>query len=204
VKVEGLRHIDSGLAQGKGVIALSAHIGNWELGGQVLGQLRKPVQAVVLTHQNKKINDFFNKQRSIGKLMPIEMGMSLRVCYITLKNNGLLALLGDRDFSKNGLKINFFGRTMLMPRGPAVLSQRLGAPVVPCFMIREPDDTFKFIMEPPIFPETGKSEEEAVESLTNKYSAVIEKYVKIYPEQWYVFRDAWGNNEKNMQSDTVI
>lgn len=204
VKIEGLDNIDKGLSRGKGVIALSAHFGNWELGGYVLSLLRHPMKAVVLTHGNKKINEFFTRQRSLGNMRPVEIGMSLRSCYNVLKNNGLLALLGDRDFSKNGFQIEFFGKPTLIPKGPASFSYRLGSCIVPCFMIREEDDTFRLVFEPPIFPDTSEPEEIALKRLAKKYSAVIESYVRRYPTQWYMFREVWNNGETSMRPDTIL
>ena len=204
IKVDGLENIDKGLAGGKGVIALSAHIGNWELGGFVLSSLRNPMKAVVLTHQNKLINDFFTRQRSIGNMRPVEIGISLRSCYNVLKDNGLLALLGDRDFSRNGFRIDFFGKNTLIPKGPAVFSSRIGSCIVPTFMIREEDDTFRLIIEPPIFPRAGQNSEAAAIELAKEYTSVIESYVRRYPTQWYMFREVWSNHEKTMRPDTII
>lgn len=196
VKVEGLSNVDDALLKGKGVILLSAHIGNWELGGLVMGALRPPVSAVVLTHKNKEINDFFTRQRLMANFKPIEIGITLRACFSVLKNNGLLALLGDRDFSKSGMYTNFFGKPALIPKGPAVFSCRLGSIIIPTFMIREPDDTFRLIMEKPIYPVMQGDEEKSVKKLMEEYSAVIESYVRRYPDQWYMFREVWNNNGK--------
>lgn len=206
VKIEGLNNIDKALSRGNGVIVLSAHIGNWELGGFVFASIGYPMSAVVLTHQNKRINDFFTRQRTISNLKPIEMGISLRSCYAVLKHNHLLALLGDRDFSKNGIYVNFFGRKTLIPKGPAVFSHRMGSAIVPSFMIREDGDTFKLFIEEPIFPETnGEEEEKAIEKITKKYLSVFETYVKRYPRQWYMFREVWNNDDKKpLRPDTII
>lgn len=205
VGVEGLDNIDKARARGKGVIALSAHIGNWELGGHVLSMLRQPLYAVVMTHRNRKINDFFSKQRTFSGMKPIEIGMGLRSCYNALKSNGLLAVLGDRDFSKKGIYIDFFGKPALIPKGPAVLSYRTGAVIVPTFMIRQEDDTFRFFFEEPIIPEEGGAEEAAIERLARKYSQVIESYVRRYPAQWYMFRRVWNEaSDEDMRPDTIL
>lgn len=204
VSIDGLEKVDKGLSNGKGVILLSAHFGSWELGGHVLSLLRHPMKAVVLTHQNKKINDFFTRQRSLGNLRPVEIGISLRRCYEILKDNGLLAVLGDRDFSRNGFRIWFFGKETLIPKGPATFSYRMGSCIVPCFMIRNEDDTFRLVFEEPIFPDMEEKEEASVISLAKKYSAVIESYVRKYPTQWYMFRNVWNNDEKDLRPDTII
>ena len=109
VTIEGIEHLNEAHARGKGVIVLSAHMGNWELGAAVFSIMGYPLSAVVLTHENKRINDFFTSQRRSASMEPIEIGASLKACYRVLKHNGFLALLGDRDFTKNGLPVDFFG-----------------------------------------------------------------------------------------------
>ncbi len=204
VKIEGLNNIDAALSRGKGAIILSAHIGNWELGGSALPLTGYPLCGVVLTHQNKRINDFFTRQRLAGKMRPIEIGISLKACYSVLKGNGLLALLGDRDFTKNGIRIEFFGRKALIPKGPAAFSYRIGSAIVPCFMLREDGDKFRLVFEEPIYPDHNEKEETALISLTKECIAVIESYVRKYPTQWFIFKDIWDDNGKDMRPDTII
>lgn len=204
VKVEGISNIDKALSRGKGVIMLSAHMGNWELGGPVLSSIGYPISAVVLTHQNKRINDFFTRQRLAGRMNPIEIGISLKSCYRILKSNSLLALLGDRDFTKNGIRLEFFGNKALIPRGAAVLSHRLGAAIVPSFMVRQDDDTFILTMEEPIFPNPEEDEEAAVINLTKKYLSVIESYVRRYPTQWFIFKNIWNGSNETLRPDTIL
>ena len=195
VKIEGTHNIDAALARGEGVIAMSAHIGNWELGASVISLIGYPLSAVVLPHRNKQIADFFKRQRMIGKVMPIDIGASLKECYRVLKANKLLALLGDRDFTKNGLRFDFFGHKTLFPKGPAAFSYRLGAAIVPTLIVRQPDDTFSMTFEEPIYADREKAEDEAVLELTKKCASIIETYVKRYPTQWYIFKDMWSKDE---------
>lgn len=215
IKLEGLSNIEDALKYGKGVIMISAHLGNWELGAFVLGKLGYPINAVVLTHRNAKINDFFKNQRAMGKLKSIEFGASLRGCYKSLKNNELLALLGDRDFSNNGLSVIFCGKPVVMPKGPAALSYRTGAAIVPSFITRNNDDTFTFVFEKPILPgapvglrpagpEAAGDEDSVIKDIMEKYLPIIESYVKKYPGQWYVFRDFWNPSHEELHTDTVV
>jgi lauroyl/myristoyl acyltransferase len=191
VKLDGLPNLEEALKYGKGAILLSAHLGNWELGGYVMGKTGYSINAVVLTHQNKKVNEFFINQRSMGNFKSIEIGASLRKCYKALKNNELLALLADRNFSGTGLMTEFFGLRTLMPKGPAVFSIRTGAVIVPTYMIRQDDDTFKMMFEKPIYPQTGSDENLAVENLMKQYLPSVENAIRQHPSQWYVFRCFW-------------
>ena len=198
VMIKGRHNLDAALAKGRGVIVLSAHLGNWELGGSILPQIGYPLSAVVLTHKNKKMNEFFTRQRLAGKMRPIEVGLSLKACYKVLRGNGLLALLGDLDFTGNGIPLDFFGNKRFIPKGPAVLSYRIGSAVVPVFLVREEGDTFRLILEKPIYPDCNMDEETAVVDLTKKYISLIEFYIRRYPDQWCIFRNMWEQDENRM------
>lgn len=205
VELKGLENVDRALGYGKGAIMLSAHIGNWELGGHVMSLLRQPMGAVVLTHRNKNINNFFTRQRMYGNLKPIEIGAGLRTCYKLLKSNGLLAVLGDRDFSGKGIYVDFFGRKTIIPKGPAVLCYRTGAAIVPTYMIRKADNTYEFTFEEPILPDRSMGEDAAVEALAKKYTNSIERCVRKYPDQWFVFRKVWNvDGKQDLRPDTII
>lgn len=193
VVLKGLDNLEESLKRGKGAILLSAHLGNWELGGYVMGKLGYPINAVVLPHKNEKVNQFFIDQRGIGNFKSIEIGASLRGCYKTLKGNELLALLGDRNFSSTGILMDFFNKPALMPKGPPALSIRTGAAIVPTYFIREKDDSFKMIFEKPIYPAPAADEEGAARDLMKQYLVSIENMIKQYPGQWYVFREFWGH-----------
>lgn len=203
-RMEGLSYVDESLKRRKGVIVLSVHMGNWELGAFMLSMAGYPTNAVVLTHGNKSINDFFINQRYLGKVKSIEFGASLRGCYRCLKNNELLALLGDRDFSKTGIRVPFFDKVALMPKGPAVLSQRTGAAIVPAFTVRGPDDSHALIFDKPILPDEFGDGETAAAEIMKKYLAVVETYIKRYPGQWYIFRNLWSEHDQDLRPDTII
>lgn len=206
VTIQGIENVAKALARGKGGIALSVHLGNWELGGLVLARKGgHPLHAVVLTHRHRKINDFFTRQRLLGNVIPIEFGISLRRCYTVLKGNGLLALLGDRDFSKSGIPIDFFGKQAVIPKGPSVFGCRIGTAIIPTFMIREHNDTFRLVLEEPIYAAADAPDEEAaVRSLMHQYLPVIERYIARYPTQWYVFRRMWNTDARSLRSNSVI
>ena len=193
VSIIGTENIDKALSAGKGAILLSAHMGNWELGAKCVSDAGYPMHAVVLTHATKEVNDFFKAKRQLGSVVPVEIGISLRACYKTLKNNGLLALMGDRDFTGTGPVLRLFGRETRLPKGPGVFSVKLGAAIVPSFMVRGPDDKYKIVFEKPIYPVITGDEDRDVISAIERYIPVLEKYIKEYSTQWYTFKDIWSD-----------
>ncbi|MBU1933130.1 MAG: lysophospholipid acyltransferase family protein [Candidatus Omnitrophica bacterium] len=193
VRIIGLENIDRALKKNKGVIVLTCHIGNWEMGGVIMGTLGYDISAVVLVHKHKNINNFFIRQREEKGLKVIAVNSIMKRCISTLSNNGILALAGDRDFTNSGVKLNFFGIPTSIPKGPAALSLKTGAPVVPGFLIREGRSNYKFIFGSPIEVELrpGVSKDETVKKATEIFVSAMEDCIRQYPEQWLVFRRFW-------------
>ncbi|MBI3333162.1 MAG: lysophospholipid acyltransferase family protein [Candidatus Omnitrophica bacterium] len=197
VRVDGLERMRQALAGGRGVVGLTAHLGNYELAGAVLSLAGLPVNAVVLSHRNRRVDDFFTRQRSHVEVkgIPIQrMGLKafFQTCLSALERNQILALVGDRDFFDHGLVLPFFGRTLRVPTGPANFSFRTGAPIVPAFLVREPDGGYRFIIESPIVPPQGLGREAAVRQMTESSLKVMETYIRRYPTQWYMFQEFWN------------
>ncbi|MEW5758008.1 MAG: lysophospholipid acyltransferase family protein [Candidatus Omnitrophota bacterium] len=191
VEIKNLEYLDEALKLNKGVIALTAHIGNWELGGAVLGTLGYNFYAVALPHREKKVDNFFNRQRSSKGVNVIAVGRSPIRIIRCLAQNYIVAILGDRDFTKTGQIINFFGKDIYFPKGPAFFSLKSGSPIILGLMIRKPNDKFKLIFEKAIIPNTSDVSPEAIGKLITEYSYLIAKYIRLYPEQWFMFRRFW-------------
>ncbi len=192
IKIEDLNYVDNALKKGKGLIILTAHLGNWELVGTIVAKLGYSLNAIVLNHKQRLVNHFFAKQRSLGGGMTaIPLGASLKKVFSCLSRNEILAIVADRDFLKNGRKINFFNKLSVIPKGPAFLSLKFGSPIIPCFVLRERDDTFRLVFDKPIdFLPTGNIDSDLT-SLTQACVKVLEKYINKYPAQWYMFRRFW-------------
>lgn len=196
IKTENLNYFNDALSRGKGVIVLSAHIGNWELGGVVIALSGHPFWVVALPHKDKKVNKFFNDQRESKGIGVIPLGKAVRTSLNLLKENKLLALVGDRDFTEKGVVMDFFGKPTFLPEGAAVLALKTGAVIVPGFMVRNPDDSFTLKIEKPLeFTPTADKEKDVVE-IISKYKLIFEDYIRKYPDQWYVFKKFWINNDK--------
>lgn len=188
VTINNRHFLDELLDKCSGVIVVTAHIGNWELGGAIVALLGYPFYAVALSHNHPRVNDFFNTQRSLCGVKVIPVGIAVRRCYELLKDKKIIAFLGDRDFSGSGIETFFFGKPVRVPRGPAVFSLRVKVPILVGVMIREKNDNFSLFFEEPIFPwkEDGGLKKE--EELISEYLKVIERYIKSYPSQWYMFQ----------------
>jgi len=193
VKVEGIENIDGVLKQNKGGIVLTCHIGNWEMGGVVMAMLGYDISAVALNHKHKNINDFFIKQREEKGLKVIPIDHIMKRCVSALRRKGLLALVGDRDFTNNGVMIDFFGVSTSIPKGPAMFSLKMDSPIIPGFFVRRDTFNYSLIFDKPIYLEEtpGMDKEEIIKEANKKFVAIMEKYIRVYPDQWLIFRKFW-------------
>jgi|GEM_PF-747559 len=183
--VEGLEPFEKFRGARPGPILLSAHIGNWEVAAIAVGRLGLRTGVVALPHQDPRVNQFFVEQRARCGVETIILGAgATKQAMRFLQEGGMLGMLGDWDFAGNGLAVSCFGRRASVPRGPAVLSLRTGAPALPVFFIREGPWRFRFHVEPPIWPKAG----DTVESLTQRYTEILERAIRRWPTQWMRFR----------------
>jgi KDO2-lipid IV(A) lauroyltransferase len=180
---------DELLDHGKGVIVLSAHLGNWELGGAALAGLGYKFNVVALWQPDERINRLYQAQRRARQLNPIPMGHAARECLRALRRNEIVALVGDRDFTGGRDTTEFFGQPARLPHGPAKLALATGAPILPAFMIRRPGDTFAYIVEEPIWADKRRDTEA---DIIARIARALERVISQHSEQWYLFHDLWN------------
>ncbi|MFA5356137.1 MAG: lysophospholipid acyltransferase family protein [Candidatus Omnitrophota bacterium] len=191
IKIENIGYIDEALSRGKGVIAVTAHLGNWELGGVVTALSGYPLWAVAQPHKSRKVDAFFNSQREGKGVRVIPLGNAVRQSIAVLRENKVLALVGDRDFSGKGVLLDFFGKPTLFPQGPAALAIKTKAAIIPGFMLRNEDDSFTLRFEKPVYFEPSGNKDNDIAELTSRFKDKFEEYIRKYPQQWYVFRRFW-------------
>lgn len=191
IKIKGREYVDEAFRQGKGVIALSAHIGNWELGAVVFSLLGYPLNVIALSHKDERINNFFNRKRLSKGVKVIQLGGSVKKCFRALDRNEAVAVLADRDFSNSNFMAEFFGKETSVPKGVGILKLKKGSVIVPTFMIRQPDDTYVFTFEKPIEYNAAGNEEEVIKGIVQESLKIIERYAQEYPDQWFMFARLW-------------
>ncbi|MDP8299038.1 MAG: lysophospholipid acyltransferase family protein [Candidatus Tantalella remota] len=194
-EVHGLDNLHEALEKGKGVIGLGSHFGNWELlliylstkgyKGAVVGR------RIYFHKYDKLITRLRNRFGTPVIYRDESPKKSLRV----LRDGGILGILADQDVdSVEGVFVDFFGKPAFTPTAPVKLSMATGAPLLPGFMIRKPDNTYKMVWEKPISSPQGKDKEEDVLRLTQEWTAVLEKYIREYPDQWVWLHRRWKSS----------
>jgi lauroyl/myristoyl acyltransferase len=185
---EGRHHLDAALAQGCGVVLLTAHLGNWEIGGLGLRALGYPVTVVTLKHNSAFTNRLINTMRSRHGIRIIELGSStydgidiLRA----LQRKEVVAVLGDRVFTDRSGTATMFGRPVQLPLGPLLLAMATGAPVVPAFSVMEAPGRYRGIIEPALEIHRGPGREAALQHNLRQVAGAFEHAIRRYPDQWY-------------------
>lgn len=192
VHVKNIEYLNEALQKGKGGIVISAHLGNWEMGGVVLPMLGFPLSVVALAHQDPRVNALFNAQREAFGAMVIQTDAAVRRVVEHLQQNRLVAILADRDFGNRGLIMDFFGHQTIIPKGAAFFSMKTGAPIVPVFVLRTGFDHFEINVYPPLEPPHlpgGKITDRAARDYIQQYLTIIEDEIRKNPSQWLLFRE---------------
>lgn len=179
------------LARERGLISVTAHLGNWEMGAALTAQQGVPLSSVALGQGDRRIDDFFTRLRASGGMHMIPSGHAARHFFQALKKNEMVAFVADRDVNGTGYPIAFFGREIRIPRGPAEIAARSGAPIVPAFCVQETDGRFMLHVEKPIAVDGDTPIQKKVDTINKCMVQVIEKYVARYPSQWFAFYQVW-------------
>ena len=188
VSWEGTEHLQETLRRHRRAIALTAHIGNWELAAVLVRRTGVQVRAIALPHAQPNINRLFNLQRARCRLDVIPTGPAVvRRGLHGLQQEGLLGILGDWALAGEGIRVSLCGRAVRFPRGPALLSLRSQAPMLPIFLIREGVWKFRLCIEPPMYPQRSSRKADAMHALIQAYASTLERYIQRYPEQWLLF-----------------
>ncbi len=186
------------VAGGKGAIMLTAHVGNFELGGLFLKGLgMKNVSAVYARDPSPVVEEHRALSRARLGVKGIEVTSSpfasvpiLRA----LEEGGIVAMQGDRDVSGTGFSMPFFGERASFPAGPFFIAQQAEVPVFPAFVLQQPDGfSYRIVIEDPIRVERarGAAREPAVRTALASFVAVMERLIRENPEQWYRFEPFW-------------
>jgi len=189
--VEGREHFDNGRAKGNGVIAVTAHFANWELLGGWLAMSGYPGSVVGRRIYYDKYDKLLVATRAKMKLETIYRDESPRRILKALRDNRVLGIVPDQDVDTvDGVFVDFFGRPAYTPSAPVRFAMASGAPLVPCFLIRE-EKKYRIVIEPPIqLEDTGDKEKDLITN-TQKWVSAQERFIRQYPHLWVWNHKRW-------------
>lgn len=199
VFIRGIEHLDSALAKGNGAILLSAHYGNWEFIGMRISADGYRLNLLVRKQAVGGIDEILNHTRTKFGAKIIHRGDN-RGLLRCLRSNEVIGILADQNEAAGGVFTDFFGKPAATATGPAVLSLRTGAPIVPVFINRNESNYHNIRLQPPIeFTPTGNMNNDII-SYTTAMNKVIERQIASNPVEWLWIHKRWkrkpaANNE---------
>ncbi len=189
--------IGEAYARSKGIILMSGHFGNWELMALSTAHFSGyPLSIIVQNQRNRLVNKIINGYRCIWGNSVVPMELSAREILRKLSDGQAVGILADQSAPQEGLFVSYFGRPAATHQGPAIFSLRTGAPILMGFPIRQPDGRYQVIYEEVDQHDLNGYSVENVAELTRRHVALLEKYVRKYPEQWLWMHRRWKHKDK--------
>lgn len=182
------------LEEKKGVVMLACHMDNWEWLGAALAMNGFPLSAVEKPQPNRVYSDFMNElRRNAGQEIFARGSNEIIGCARAMKKGRMLGLIADQDGGYDGIFVPFLGKMASTPQGPAYFARKFKAPIIPIFIVRNPDGYgHKAIVRDPIRYEfTGDTKADDY-NVTLKMTQEVEKIIKEYPDNWLWFQHRWN------------
>ena len=184
----------------KGAIILSAHFGNWELLAHYLSMQGLPMNVIARRVRMGRLEAFLAGIRKKNNINVIYRDASAKEIVDLLRDGEFVGIMPDQDMdSVSGVFVDFFGKSAWTPSGPAVLNLLTGASIVPCFIVRKAFGHEAVIGNPIETVKTLDKRKDIMEN-TQRYTRVIEDYIRKYPEHWVWFHDRWKTREPENQA----
>jgi len=187
VEMRGLHNVYDALRHGRGCILLTMHIGNWDYAGSYLATRGVPMSALV-EETRPEMYEFYKMHRERLGMQTFPLSRAGIAFLHTIKNNRVLAVLGDRDILGNGTTVDFFDGRRNIPRGLGEIVIRRQLPVVFGYMVLHPghgEHRYLGYIEKPVF--FSGTADEFNEVMVNKFEWMIRQF----PDQWMLFQSDW-------------
>ncbi len=190
VSLRGEKHLWAALERGKGVILLTAHFGNWEIGGARLVIEGFPVVVIARDASEQFAARLINQARQ-HQGMTVLTRENMRDVFRALRDNRCLAILPDQHVAEGGIVVDFLGHPAATAVGPATMAVRTDCAVVPLFGCRRADDTIDgYILPAMDLVRTGDRDHDITEN-TKLFNQIIGDQIQQHPEQWLWLHNRW-------------
>jgi KDO2-lipid IV(A) lauroyltransferase len=197
ITYDHLEYIQAGYDAGKGTILAVPHLGGWEWAGTHLAQSGFPISVVVEHLKPPEVFEWFIAFRERLGMQVIPVGPeAMRRCVRALRDNHLLCLLADRVVGDtSALEVEFFGEKTRLPAGPATLTLRTGATLLPCAVYFEPRaGQHHAAVRPPLdVGRTGPFRRDLT-ALTQALAGEFENFIRRAPTQWHLMQPNWPSD----------
>ncbi len=203
---EHLERVDQVMAEKKGVMFITLHFGNWDMGAAGLSAYGYPVNVIAETFPHSRMNALVQgSRRHLGmKVIPMQkVGPGV---IRALRRGEVLALLIDAPEPGGTVSVDFFGAPSEVPAGPARIALRTGARVMPAVLLRvkgEEDKIHPLVDFDLTYEKTG-DEDVDVRRLTQQIMSSLERLIRHDPDQWFIFHSLWNRTAKMPQTERTL
>jgi lauroyl/myristoyl acyltransferase len=195
IQPQRLAKLEALHAEGRGIILVTGHHGNWEAGAVLMTRcLHLPLTIVAMREANPEVNRIRQRIRDLLGVQTLEVRQSLDTplqIRRALAQNRFVALLVDRHFGRDRVGVTFLGRQAWFLRTPIVLASLTGAHLVPCFIRRIGRGRFGALPGNPIVVRTDLPRDSAIQSAAQEIADQLADEVRAHPECWYHFYRYW-------------
>jgi KDO2-lipid IV(A) lauroyltransferase len=191
VTINGWEHFEEARDHGKGLIFVGGHIGNSDLAAALLARKGFPVHVIAEPLQPPKWDDLVQAARAAAGLTVVPLGSSAIRLLRVLRERGILAFLIDRPMQDQGIPVQFFGGNVNVPAGAAALALKADAQILVAYIVRTGNSYVANISPAISLPSTGDQAFD-LQALTQAMFDWLERIIRQYPEQWFMFRPMWS------------
>lgn len=193
--LRGREHFEAAVGSGRGVLLVTVHLGNWELGATVLNRFGRRLLVVTQAEPGDRFTERRQAARAAQGVDTVVIGENPFAFVDLIRRLGegaLVALLIDRPVASTGVRTSFFGRPFDVSRAPAELARASGCLVVPVLVVRGPGGAYMAEMLPPVeYDRRGLGSAEARAAFAGEILRAFEPAVRQHPEQWFHFVPVW-------------
>lgn len=190
-RVKGEENLTNALEANKGILIVTAHIGNWEVAQHYMNNFEKPFSVVATRMKWSWADRLLNHLRSRFGNTVIDKKGGLQSITRALRRGEMVALLIDQSRRKQGIEVTFFGREATATPAAALLAMRCKSIVLPGFCVRDPGGQLTVHFKPPLeMIKTGDVHRD-LQANTQIMMNVVEEMVREYPDQWFWTLKPW-------------
>jgi KDO2-lipid IV(A) lauroyltransferase len=196
IDIVGFEHVTDGLGQEHGVILALPHVGGWDFAGAWLAAQGIPITVVAEPVEPPELFEWFAGVRKALGMTVVQLGPEAgRAVLQALRRNEVVCLLCDRDLVGDGIEVDFFGERTTLPAGPATLSLRTGAPLLPTAVYFEAGGGHHAVVMPPVAVQReGRLRDDATR-VTQDLAHRFEELIRAAPEQWHLLQPNWPSDQ---------
>lgn len=191
VSVHGRQILDAALARGRGVVAATGHIGNWEVLAACFADLGYPVNVVARRHPNPGLHDFIIGLRTGYGVNMLDRDHDTKRMIKALRAGEIVALLVDQDTRVQGTIVPFLGVPASTPLGHARLAARTGAALIVLTIARDDPGRHAVRVWEEIIPDPLLPEEARVHAMALRCNEILGEAITRAPEQWVWMHRRW-------------